>query len=92
MKKNATSTMSSKNACGPQHRSDARFFEVDMVTRMTCILLVQKEYCKHMQGLRLQEYMSLHGHNEQLERATVRQPNTQADADKADTMEVKYIF
>ena len=36
--------------------------------------------------------MSLRGHNEQLERATVRHPNTQAGADTVDTMEVTLLL
>ena len=84
MKKNAASAMSYKNVCGPQQVWRSACFEVNVVTRMTCIL-VRKECSKHMHGLGLQEYMSLRGHSEQQQRATVRQPNTQADAD---TMEV----
>lgn len=49
---------------------------------------MRKEYYMHMHGLGLQEYMSLSGHNEQSDRATVRQANTQADVDTVDTMEV----
>jgi hypothetical protein len=63
-----------------------------MVTKMTRILLVLKEYCKHMHGMGLYEYMSLRGHNEQSERATVRQPNTQANANTDDTMEVTLLL
>jgi hypothetical protein len=43
-----------------------------------------------MHGLGLQENMSLRRHNEQLERVTVRQPNTQAEAGTADMIEVTF--
>lgn len=36
------------------HRWSARF-EATVVTRNACILLVWKEYCKHVPGLGLQE-------------------------------------
>jgi hypothetical protein len=78
MKQHATSTMSKTHLVRNTSMTPA-MFRSNMVTRITCILIVRKEYCKYMHGLGLQENMSLRRHNEQLERVAVQQPNTQAD-------------